>query len=329
MRNLLIVLTVGLLGYVSIPAAQTTAGGEGAYPSRPIRVIVAFPPGGGADFTARAIGQRLSQALGQPVVVDNRPGANGVVGASAVAKSAADGYTLLLIDRGALGINPSLYKSLSYDPVRDFSHVGIAVFGPYVLTVSPKLGAKDLNGLLELAKSNPGAINYATFGVGSMAQLNIEALAARHGIRLTHVPYKGGGPAAMAVVTGEVGLTVLAVPAVLGFIRDGRMRALAIGSTARSPLLPEVPTLEQAGCHNDMLVPTYFGFSAPAGTPRPIVAKLSAEIRRVLGEPELAERFVKAGLEPYGSSPDEMLELVKRDIVQFAGLVKSIGIQPE
>jgi tripartite-type tricarboxylate transporter receptor subunit TctC len=162
-----------------------------AYPARPIRLIVSFTPGGGADLTARTVGQGMSETLRQPLVVENRPGANGLVGASVVAKSAPDGYTLLLTDRGALGVNPSLYKSLPYDPLQDFEYVGIVTSAPYVLVVDPKLTAKSLGELARLAKAKPGAINYASFGVASMAQLNIEALKARLGIDLTHVPYKG------------------------------------------------------------------------------------------------------------------------------------------
>src|SRR5262245_18443715 len=229
---------------------------QDAYPSRPIRLIVSFTPGGGADLTARAVGQGMSEGLRQPVVVENRPGANGLVGAAAVAKSPPDGYTLLLTDRGALGVNPSLYKSLPYDPLQDFEYVGIVTSAPYVLVVDPRLGATSLAELVRLAKAKPAAINYASFGIASMAQLNVEALKARLGIDLTHVPYKGAGPAVQAVVAGEAGVTISSPAAVLGFVREGRLRALAISSPKRSPLLPEVPTLAEAGGGEDTMAST-------------------------------------------------------------------------
>jgi tripartite-type tricarboxylate transporter receptor subunit TctC len=299
-----------------------------AYPSRPIRLIVSFTPGGGADLTARTVGQGMAEALRQPVVVENRPGANGLVGA-AVAKSAPDGYTLLLTDRGALGINPSLYKSLPYDPLQDFEYVGIVTSAPYVLVVDPKLAVKSLGELARLAKAKPGAINYASFGIASMAQLNIEALKARLGIDLTHVPYKGAGPAVQAVVAGEAGVTIASPAAVLGFVRDGRLRALAIGAQRRSALLPDVPTLGEAGADDDTLVPTYFAFALPAGTPRPIAERLHDTMKHALAAPGVAERLGAAGLEPTGGTGEALRELVRRDIPRFRKIIQDVGIQPE
>jgi tripartite-type tricarboxylate transporter receptor subunit TctC len=305
------------------------AAAEEVYPSRPIRLIVSFTPGGGADLTARTVGQGMSDTLRHPVVVENRPGANGLVGAAAVAKSPPDGYTLLLTDRGALGINPSLYKSMPYDPLEDFEYVGIVTSAPYVLVVDPRLGVKSLGELVRLAKAKPGAVNYASFGIASMAQLNIEALKARLGINLTHVPYKGAGPAVQAVVAGEAGVTISSPVAVLGFVRDGRLRALAIGGQKRSALLPDVPTLAEAGGDDETLVPTYFAFALPAGTPRPIVERLHEAMRRALAAPQTAERLSAAGLEPTGGSGESLHELVRRDIPRFRKIIQDIGIQPE
>jgi tripartite-type tricarboxylate transporter receptor subunit TctC len=305
------------------------AAAEEVYPSRPIRLIVSFTPGGGADLTARTVGQGMSDTLRQPVVVENRPGANGLVGAAAVAKSPPDGYTLLLTDRGALGINPSLYRSMPYDPLEDFEYVGIVTSAPYVLVVDPRLGVKSLGELVRLAKAKPGAVNYASFGIASMAQLNIEALKARLGINLTHVPYKGAGPAVQAVMAGEAGVTISSPVAVLGFVRDGRLRALAIGGQKRSALLPDVPTLAEAGGDDETLVPTYFAFALPAGTPRPIVERLHEAMRRALAAPQTAERLSAAGLEPTGGSGESLHELVRRDIPRFRKIIQDIGIQPE
>ena len=307
-----------------IAAAQET------YPSRPIRMIVSFTPGGGADLTARTVGQGMSEALRQPMVVENRPGANGLVGAAAAAKSAPDGYTLLLTDRGALGVNPSLYKSLPYDPLRDFEYVGIVTSAPYVLVVDPRLPARSLAELARLARQKPGGINYASFGVASMAQLNIEALKARLGIDLTHVPYKGAGPAVQGVVAGEAGLTIASPAAVLGFVRDGRLRALAVGAHGRSPLLPEVPTLAEAGGgDDDTLVPTYFALALPAGTPRPIVERLHQAMKNALAMPEVAQRLGAAGLEPTGGTGEALREVIRNDIPRFRRIIQDIGIQPE
>ena len=312
-----------LFVFSSLCAAQE------AYPSRPIRLIVSFTPGGGADLTARAVGQKMGELLRQPLVVENRPGANGLIGGAAVASAAPDGYTMLLTDRGALGVNPSLYRKMPYDPARDFEFVGIVTVASYVLVSDPRLPAKTLAELVALAKASPGRINYASFGIASMAQLNLEALKARLGISLTHVPYKGAGPAVQGVVAGDAGVTIASPAAVLGFVRDGRLRALAIGAKQRSPLLPDVPTLAEAGGGEDTLASTYFAFALPAGTPRAIIDRLHQEMKRALVMPDLAERLNAAGLEPSGSTGEELAELVRQDIPRFRKLIQDIGIQPE
>jgi tripartite-type tricarboxylate transporter receptor subunit TctC len=299
------------------------------FPSRPIRLIVSFTPGGGADLTARTVALKMSGELKQPIVVENRPGANGLVGAGAAAQSAPDGYTLLLTDRGALGINPSLYRTLPYDPTRDFAYVGIATVAPYVLVSDPRLPVKTLAELIAYAKASPGKVNYGSFGIASMAHLNLEALKARLGIDLVHVPYKGAGPAVQGVVAGDAGVTIASPAAVLGFVRDGRLRALAIGAKQRSPLLPDVPTLGEAGADEDLLASTYFALALPAGTPRPIVQRLHQEMKSALSAREVAERLANAGLEPLGGTGEELAEQVKRDIPRFRKLIAQIGIQPE
>ena len=299
------------------------------YPSRPIRLIVSFTPGGGADLTARVVSQRMGEALKQPFVVENRPGANGSIGVAAVATAAPDGYTMLLTDRGALGVNPSLYKKLAYDPTRDFEYVGIVTVASYVLVADPRLPVRNLNEVVKLAQASPGKINYASFGIASMAHLNIEALKARTGMPAVHIPYKGAGPAVQGVVAGEAGLTIASPAAVLGFVRDGRLRALALGAKQRSALLPDVPTLAEAGIDEDVLASTYFAFALPAGTPRAIVERLHAEMRSAVAAPEVADRLNKAGLEPTGGTPQELADTVRRDIPRFRKIVQDVGIQPE
>lgn len=312
---------------VFLPAAAALA--QTDFPTKPIRMIVPFPPGGGADLTARTLAQKMGESMKQSIVVDNKPGANGSLGADLVAKSAPDGYTILLTDRGSLSVNPALYEKLPYDPLKDFSYIGIATDGPYVLVVNPSLNVKTLAELTALAKSKPGKLNYASFGIGSMPQLNIERMNRTLGIDLVHVPYKGAGPAALATVSGEVGVTISSVPAVQGFIKDGRLRALAVGSDKRFVLLPDVPTMGEAGGGADTLIPTYFALAAPAGTPPAVVAKLNAEMRKALALPDVAEKLVNVGLVPTGSSSEAMTAEVKQDVPRFGALVKSIGIKPE
>jgi tripartite-type tricarboxylate transporter receptor subunit TctC len=275
------------------------------------------------------LAQKMGERLGQPMVVENKPGANGLVGTDAVAKAAPDGYTILMTDRGALGINPSLYARLPYDPRKDFAHIGIATEGPYVLVVSSALPVKSLADLVALARAKPGGLRYGSYGVGSMAQLNIEALARAEGITLQHIPYKGAPPAVAAVVAGQVDLTIASPPSLLGFIKDGRLHALAVGSDRRLALLPEVPTTKEAGVSGEPLIPTFFALSAPAGTPPAIVDRLNAELRHALAQPDVDARLHTAGLVPIGSSPAAMTRIVAHDVDRFAALVKDIGIAPE
>ena len=319
--NLLVLLFAALW-----PAAGALAQ---AYPTKPIRLVVPFSPGGAADLTARTLGQKMSEQLGQPIVVENKPGANGVVGIEFVAKSAPDGYTILLTDRGSLAVNPSLYTKLPYDPLRDFAHVGIVTDGPYVLVANPKLDVKTPQELVALSKAKPGTLTYASYGVGSMAQLNLEAFNQQMGTDMLHVPYKGAGPAAQAAVAGDVSVTIAAVPAVQGFIKDGRLRALAVGSDKRFAVLPDVPTMKELGAPDDILVPTYFALLAPAGTPPAIVEKLNAEMKKAIADSAVAERLSGAGLLPEGGTPEAMAASLKQDVPRFAELVKKIGIKPE
>ena len=299
------------------------------YPERPIRMIVPFPPGGGADTTARMLAQKMGDGLGQPLTVDNRPGANGLVGTDAVAKAPPDGYTILLTDRGALGINPSLYAKLPYDPRKDFAYIGVATDGPYVLVVSAALPVKSVADLVALARTRPGALRYGSYGVGSMAQLNLEALARQAGITLQHVPYKGAPPAVAAVVAGEVDMTIASPPSLLGFVKEGRVRALAVGSDTRLALLPDVPTLKEAGVGGDPLLPTYFALAAPAGTPPAVVGRLNEALKAAVSAPDIAAKLAAAGLVPNGGSGAAMTRMVNDDMDRFGMLVKAIGIKPE
>jgi tripartite-type tricarboxylate transporter receptor subunit TctC len=302
---------------------------EAAYPERAIRLVVPFPPGGSADALARIIGQKLAVALAQPVVVENRAGANGVIGMDAVAKSAPDGYTLLMTDRGALGINPSLYKKLPYDSTKDFAFVGVAAWAPYVLVGNAKLAANDLPQLVSLAKSRSCKLNYASFGPGSMSQMGTEALDKHFGICLTHVPYKGGGPAITAAMAGEVDVALATIGPALPYVKDGRIKALVVGSDKRSPLLPDTPTVVEAGAPMDVIPRTYFGFALPARTPPAVVARLTQEIQQVTGSREVTAWLIQNGLEGAKVDPAEMARLVASDIRFFSKLAAEIGLQAE
>lgn len=291
--------------------ATILAQGAG-YPSKPIKVIVPFPPGGAADTTMRVLASHLSEALGQPVVVDNKPGANGIIGAEAVAKSEADGHTLLFAPREVFGVNPTLYKSLPYDPVDGLAPIGIVVEGSYVLIANPSLGMTTAKQLIDLAKSNDLA--FASFGVGSMGNLNLEAFARSAGITLRHIPYKGAPDAVRAVVSGEVAVAISTPPAALGLLQEKKLVALAVGADKRLGLLPEVPTLAEVGMAHDTLLPAFFAMAAPKGTPAAVVDRLSAELKRALADPAVAERLSKAGLTPVGGTPEGMRRVIAQDI---------------
>jgi tripartite-type tricarboxylate transporter receptor subunit TctC len=319
--------------FAAMCAASAFAQSGGTYPVRPIRVIVPYSPGGGADLTARVIGAKLAEALGQSVVVENRPGANGVNGTDAAAKSAPDGHTLLVADRGALGINPALYAKIPYDSVKDFEHVAIATYGHYLLVVNKDVPAATFQELVALAKAKPGSLNYGSIGIGSITQLSFEALKSRFGIDLVHVPYKGAAPAAAAAVAGEVQVSMGTLPSLIGHVREGRLRPLVFGAPKRSSVLPDVPTIGEVGGTVDTIAPGFFAFTSPAGTPRPIVNRLAEEIAKALRMPDVAQRFVQTGLDPNTTAgdrlPAEMTETIRADVPRFAKLVRDIGIKPE
>jgi tripartite-type tricarboxylate transporter receptor subunit TctC len=303
------------------------ANAQDAYPSKPIKIIVATAPGGATDLTARLLAQKMSASMGQPVIVDNKPGANSIIGTDAVAKAPADGYTVLMIDRGTISINPSLYVKLPYDTLKDLAYIGIATDAPYVLVVNPTLGVKTVAELIALAKTKE--LSYGSFGIGSMAQLNLESFAQKGGIKMLHVPYKGASPAVGAVVSNEVALAVATLPSSLGFIKEGRVIPLAVGSDKRLPQLPDVPTAMEAGLAVDTILPVFFGLVAPAGTPPAVIAKLNAELKTALADPDVAAKLTAAGLVPTGTTPEAMASTITADIERFGALVKLIGIKPE
>jgi tripartite-type tricarboxylate transporter receptor subunit TctC len=311
-----------------LPAFAANAQTGSTYPDRAIKLIVPFPPGGGSDFLARLLAQKMSETLRQPMVVDNKPGAASTIGTDAAAKAAPDGYTLLLVVRD-MGINPSTHASLPFDTLKSFAWIGMAALGHYVLVVNPSVPAKTVAELVALAKAKPGGLSYGSLGIGSLGHINVEALKQRLGIDILHVPYRGAGPALNATVAGEVGITLAAFTGALGFVRDGRLRALAVGSETRVSQFPDVPTIGEAGGGTDTLLPTFWGFAAPAGTPAPVIARLNAELKRALALPDVMEKLEQNGLVPAYSTPEALGKVMADDIAHFGKLVKAIGITPQ
>ena len=319
-----VICRFSLAALVAVAAPLATAQ---TFPVKPIRFVVPFAPGGGTDLLARAIGQRLTDVLGQPVVVDNRAGAGGVIGADLVAKAAPDGYTIVLGSPGPLTINPNLRPSIPYR-LKDFAPITLATISPFVLVVNPALGVASVKELIALAKAKPGALNFGSGGNGSVAHLAGEQFKALAGVQITHVPYKGSNPSIIDLIGGQLQLVIDNLPVLVLHVRSGRLKALALGTRKRSVLLPEVPTMIEAG------VPGYeastaFGVLAPAGTPRAIIARLNREIVTILRAPDLIERFAGLGLEAVGSTPEEYAGHLRAELAQYSKLIKSIGLKLE
>jgi len=297
-----------------------------AYPNRPVRMIVAFPPGGGNDIIARLIGARLTNRLGQQLVIDNRGGASGIIGTDIVARSAPDGYNVLFVSVSHT-MNEAIRK-LPYDTLGSFVPVSLLGRGPNVLVANPNLPAKTLPELIALAKSRPGKINYASTGIAGMHHFGGELFKRHAGIDLAHVAYKGGGPAALAVVSGEVELMFSTMPLAMPNIRAGKIRPLGVGGTTRSPLLPQVPTLTEAGAKGYEFT-VWWGVVAPAKTPPAIVARLNAEINGILSEPELAKMLAGEGAEVTPWTPAQFGELLSENLNKWKRVAKEADIRAE
>ena len=307
--------------------SRTFAQSPIAYPSRPIQIVVPYPPGGAVDLTARLIVERLRGRLGQSLLVENRPGANGLVGAGAVVRAEPDGHTLLLAPREVFSINPVLHPQQAHDWQKDLAYIGVVASGPYVLVANPSLGVATLAELVALAKSRE--LNYASFGKGSMAHLNIEALCRAFGLKMNHIPYRGAPPAVMAVATGEVALTIATPPAALSLMQEGRVKAIAVGGDSRLKQLPNVPTVTELGVAGDPLISNYFGMAAPARTPAAIIEKLAAEIAHAAGLPDVVEKLEANGLIAATKTPAAMAESIADDIARFGRLIRELDIKPE
>ena len=309
------------------PSTELRTGSGQAYPSKPIRVIVAFPPGGIADFAARSVSQKLSESLGVPVVAENRPGAGGITGAEVVAKSAPDGYTLLVTSISHT-INPSVRKNLPFDAVRDFAPVTLIADAPNFLVVHPSLPARSVKELAALARARPGQITYASSGAGTSTHLSGELFKSLARIDIVHVPYKGGGPAVIDLIGGHVLMMFSTLPSVLQQVRGGKLRGLAVTGSRRFPASPEFPTMIEAGIPG-FEVSGWSGMFAPAGTPREAVERLAGETARILRAPELKERFFVQGAEPVGNSPEEFAAFVRSEIAKWKKVVEASGMRAD
>ncbi len=317
-----VALSVGLcLGNASLVHAQD-------YPSKPVRFVVPFAPGGTTDVLARLVGEKLSASLGQQFVVDNKPGAGGNVGTAQVAKAEPDGYTLLMGTVGTHAINASIYPSLPYDPVQDFAPVTLVATVPNVLVVNPEVPANSVAELIALAKEKPGELNFASSGNGSSIHLSGELFKAMTGVDIVHVPYKGSGPAVVDLLGGQVQMMFDNLPSSAPQIKAGKLRPLGVTSKERSPTLPDVPTIAEAGVPGYEAL-SWFGVLVPAGTRDAIVAKLQNEIAKALADPTMRERFAELGAVPVGGTSAEFADLITAETAKWAKVVQDAGIKLE
>ena len=318
--------SICLLAAYGAAAAQTAA--QTIFPSKPIRVVIPFVAGGSSDIVGRAIGSKFQELLGQPAVVENKPGANGAIAAEFVAKSDPDGYTVLVGSIGVFSINAALFKDLRYHPVRDFAPVTLAVTTPNVLITKPGLAANSMKEVVDFAKKNPGKLSYCSSGTGSSDHLTAELLNQVAGISMVHVPYKGGAACQTDIMGGQVDISFQNLGAVTNYIRGNRMKALAVTAKARHPQLPNVPTTAEGG-YPDLVVTSWQAAAAPAKTPREIVAKLNDAAVKALRSPEVRERMSQIGFDVVGGTPEEFGRFMKEEVDRWTEVVKRGGIKPE
>ena len=316
-------LPAALLG-ASTLFASTAGWAQGAYPNKPIRIIVPFSPGGATDTLARMMGQKLTDAWGQPVLVENKPGAGGNIGADLVAKAPADGYTLLLTAAGFMAVNPSVYPNMTYDPAKDFTPLTLLVKAPLLLVVHPKLPVKDIREFMAYARANPGKLSIGNGGQGTAQHLGGVYLGSEAKLNVVHVPYKGSAPATTDLLAGTVDAQFDNMVTLMPYVKAGKLRALAVSSRQRSATVPDVPTLHETVLPN-FETGTWYGMAAPAGTPPAIATKISAELRRILQLPDVREKLAGMGLDPSGMSDAEYGDFIRAEIVKYAQIVKSAG----
>ena len=298
------------------------------YPSKPIRLVVPYPPGSGTDIVGRLLAQRLGESLGQQVYVDNRPGAGATIGTAFVAKGTPDGYTILMADLGPLAIGPSFYRQLPYDPIKELAPISQVAVLPFVLVVHPSVPANNVPELIALARAKSGQLNYASVGNGTAVHLATELFRQIAGIDIVHIPYKGSAPALTDLVAGRTSMMFVNVLSVRGFLESGQLRAVAIGTAERSPAMPEVPTVAESTQPN-FRAGVWFGLLAPAETPRAIIDRLNAETVRVLQTPDFKAKLIEQGAESVPSSAEQFSALIQAEITKWADVIRSSGVRME
>ena len=319
-------IRIAMLSIVALLASTTAIAQPAAYPTKPIRIVVAYTPAGATDILARTIGQKLTEAWGQAVIIDNRPGANGNIGTEYAAKATPDGYTLLMVTAGTHGINPGLYRKLGFDAVKDFAPVSLVAMVPNVFVVNNAVPSKDLKEFIAYAKANQGKLNYGSPGNGSTAHLSMELFKSMTGIQMVHVPYKGSAGVLADLIGGQIVVTMDNMPPYVPQVKAGKIRALAVSPARRSPALPDVPTVAEAG------VPGYdsgawFGLVAPANTPKDLVAKLSRETARILKLPDVSARLADLGAESVGGTPEQFSAHIKAEIAKWAKVIRDANVE--
>jgi tripartite-type tricarboxylate transporter receptor subunit TctC len=313
-----------LLFFIStLPATAQTA-----YPAKQIRLVIPYTAGGGTDVVGRIIAQKLGEAWGQQVIVDNRPGASGMIAGEIVAKAAPDGYTLIMGYTGDVAINQSLFKKMTFDPVKNFTPVALAAVAPMIFVVHPSLPVGNVKQLIALARSKPGQLVYASAGVGQPGHLAFELLQHSGKIQITHVPYKGGAPAVSDLLGGHVMMFFSGIMPAIPHVRTGKLRAIAVSTAKRSPVASEVPTMIEAGMPGFDL-PTWYGVLAPAGTPGDVVAKLTSEISRLLALPDVKERLSREGADPAPSTPEQFAQFIQSEVAKYASIIKEAGVRAD
>lgn len=324
--NTLAKFVAAFVGGVTL-MASTAAFAQSDYPNRPVKLIVGFAPGGSTDIVARVVAQKLGQQLGQTVVVENRAGAGGTIGADATAKAAADGYTLTLGTTSTHAIAPGAYSKLPYNPVTDFTAISLVAVTPYLLVVNPQVQARNLNEFIALAKSQPGKLNYASAGNGTATHLAMEMLKDAAKVDLLHVPYKGNAPADVAILAGEVQAVFGSMPALLQNAKANKVRPLAVGTLVRSPALPEVPTVAEQG-YPGFEATLWLGIFGPANLPKPVVDRLHKEILAIVATPDFKSAMEANGAEPISSkSPEEFRDMLRGQVDKYTKITKAVGIK--
>ena len=324
-RSLLAAMAVAAVAAVAHPALAADAA---AFPSKPVRLIVPFTPGGSTDILARAIGQKLSESWRQPVVIENRPGAGGAIGMELAAKAPADGTTMVMGHIGTLAANPALYRSLSYDPVRDFAPVTLVAMVPNVLVVGPATPSRSVAEFVALAKSKPGKLDYGSGGNGSAAHLAMEYFKLKAGVDLQHVPYKGTAPALTDLLGGQIAVILTGLPPVLQHVKSGKLRILGVASRERLAAFPEIPTIAESGVPG-FEATQWYGLLVPAATPKDIVAKIQRDTAAALRDPAVNERLASEGAEPVGNTPEQFGTFIRSEIELWGKVIRATGMKAE